>query len=121
MAITPLETARKRQTAGLRPPFKRGQSGNPNGRPKEPLILKDFKQFAKQYVDSEEFQKTILKLAKKGNAKALKLILHYGVGKPKDVLEVKGGLRINVIQYGKSGKNITVTSSQKSSALLSPS
>ena len=71
-------------------PFKKGQSGNPNGRKKDSPAVKQFKQFAKSLCKDPKFQAKIRAMAMKGNDKAMTHILHYGEGKPKDQVNVGG-------------------------------
>src|SRR5690348_16972969 len=62
-------------------PFQKGQSGNPNGKPK---IAVEFRQRCKDFMDSEGWDKLVA-LAK-GNTRdamrALELVAGYSYGKP---------------------------------------
>ena len=75
-------------------PFKKGQSGNPKGRPKMP----DLKSALAEYLADEKDGKTALdaiimklrQMAIKGNLKAAEMLLDRGYGKPKQSHELSG-------------------------------
>ncbi len=92
MAKAPKKAPKKGRKANLKPPWKKGQSGNPKGKVKEPEELKDFKKFCKEKCKEMGFQKKVLKMAEK-HPKVLELILHYGIGKPKDTIAFEGDLK----------------------------
>ncbi len=74
--------------------FKKGQSGNPAGRPrgkkdKVPRsVKKKFIEFAKEFTDSDEFQRAVKRGALKGQPKHIELLLHYGQGKPAETVNL---------------------------------
>lgn len=69
--------------------FKKGQSGNPGGRPKTPEIFK-------KHVGTATA--ALLKLTHSSDEniqfKALQLVLAYGLGKPKESVEHSGTLSL---------------------------
>lgn len=75
--------------------FKKGQTGNPNGRPKK---LPDLKAAISAVLGDEKDGLTaldaiLMKLrqqAAQGNIKAMELLLAYGYGKPKQQIEHTG-------------------------------
>lgn len=77
-------------------PFKKGQSGNPNGRPKLP----DLKELLAKVLGTEDEGKSgaeaILKAmearAKKGDVRAAELLLDRAYGKPKMDIEMAGSM-----------------------------
>ena len=76
-------------------PFKKGQSGNPKGRPK----LKPLREYIEEIMTDEKEGKTamedvILTLhakAAKGDIRAIDLLLAYTYGKPKQQMDVTTG------------------------------
>lgn len=91
-----LTPAEKRKLAALRP-WGKGKSGNPTGRPKDPAILRDFKQTCREICDSGEILKQLRTMMNDGNVKAAELICHYGIGKPVEKIEHEGALTVNVV------------------------
>ena len=77
-------------------PFKKGQSGNPKGRPKLP----DLKELLAKVLGSEDDGKSgaeaILRAmelrAKKGDVRAAELLLDRAYGKPKQDIEMAANL-----------------------------
>ena len=68
--------------------FKKGQTGNPNGRPRIPIELKD----AMARLPDADYVAIVEKLAalaKKGNTRAIELILDRWAGKPHQNLTVE--------------------------------
>ncbi len=86
MAITTKKTTKNGGKGKIKPRWKKGQSGNPRGRPRESAELKNFKAWAKEECKKPDFQKDVRKLAKK-NPKAAEMILHYGEGRPPEKVE----------------------------------
>jgi hypothetical protein len=80
-------------------PFKPGQSGNPNGRPKKGGTLTDL---IASKINRDDLAQMIIDMAvKEKNFEAMKLIWAYFDGKPVDRKEVTGedgnALRIQVV------------------------
>lgn len=83
-------------------PFKPGQSGNPNGRPRREVEAASLDAFRKRFnngslagvLDALERQ------AKKGNVHAIKLILAYLMGNPPQEVDLNtdGILRV-IVEY----------------------
>lgn len=67
-------------------PFKKGETGNPNGRPKLP----DLSELIQDEVGDKgmrEAVQALLKAAKKGNVKAIQELLDRGYGKVKQPID----------------------------------
>ncbi len=85
-------TANKRQNSGIKnlKPFKPGQSGNPNGRPKMPEDIKRaFKEMTpiaieklKEIIESPNTKET-------DRLRAIDIVLDRGLGKPTQELQVE--------------------------------
>jgi hypothetical protein len=72
--------------------FKKGRSGNPNGRPRK-SIEERYTKAVYSVVKADEFKaviEMILKAAKRGDMRAAKLILDYTVGTPVQKTELTG-------------------------------
>lgn len=79
-------------------PFAKGESGNPNGRPK---VVEEFRERCRAFVDShvvDAWQKEVTNLGENW-LKAAELLAAYGYGKPAQSLEVGG----------QDGQDITIT------------
>lgn len=73
-------------------PFKKGQSGNPNGRPKKlpelDKLLADVLGEEKDGVTAAEaILKKLRQMAAAGNLRAAEILLDRGYGKPKQMIE----------------------------------
>jgi len=82
-------------------PFKKGQSGNPNGRPKKlPELDKLLADVLGEEKDGVTAAEAILKAlrakAAKGDIRAAEVLLDRGWGKAKQALEHSGTLATNV-------------------------
>jgi len=67
-------------------PFKKGQSGNPKGRPKLPDLTEVISEELGQKGYNEIIAK-LHKMAKAGHTRAAEILLDRGYGKPKQEIE----------------------------------
>lgn len=84
-------------------PFKKGQSGNPKGRPKklpklDELLAEVLGDDSAGSTVAEQILRSLEKQARKGNVKAAELLLDRGYGKVKQSMELSGDLGIDVSQ-----------------------
>jgi hypothetical protein len=84
-------------------PFKKGQSGNPKGRPKLPDIKHLMVKYVGDEKQDEEWGAVIYKLlerAKVGDTRAIELLFKYGFGTPNpmpsDTEESKKEIGLNI-------------------------
>ena len=98
-------TAKQRKNSGKSnlKPWKKGQSGNPKGRPKKADCLTSLLKEEIEKVDPEDkdgrthmemIVDATMRLAKNGNATALKEIWERMDGKVRDKLELTGGAEL---------------------------
>ena len=76
-------------------PFKKGQSGNPKGRPKklpelDKLLAEVLGSESNGTTAAEEILQKLCTLAKKGNLRAAEILLDRGYGKPKQAVDLTG-------------------------------
>ncbi len=105
--------------------FKKGQSGNPDGRPKDSFSLltilkkqlqeipkelkgKGRKRFAELLV-----KKQLHKAIVDGDVAMIRLIWNYVEGMPKEHKEVSGGLQLEIIDYVGKDKGSTSTETEE--------
>lgn len=81
------------RTDGLKP-FKPGQSGNPNGRPKKlpeiDKLLADVLGEDGKNSEAKAILKALLTKAKKGDTRAAEILLDRAYGKPKQPIAIEG-------------------------------
>ena len=87
-------------------PFKKGQSGNPNGRPRklpklDVLLAEVLGDDAKGTTVAEQILRALEKQAMKGNVKAAELLLDRGYGKAKQSIDLSGevGLTVSDVKF----------------------
>jgi len=84
-------------------PFKKGESGNPDGRPKLPDLREVMAEMLSEEKDGKSALQAIVarlrQLATAGNIKAAEVLLSRGYGLPKQNIEHSGTMEL---------KNITV-------------
>ena len=76
-------------------PFKKGQSGNPKGRP----VLPDLAEALEEVIGADgvrDMLKAMLLKAKKGSEKATEIVLDRMYGKAKQSLELKADIKGDV-------------------------
>lgn len=80
---------------GLKP-FKKGQSGNPNGRPK---VAEEFREGCRRILDAKVLKRWEREIDEDGPdwVKASELIAGYAVGKPSQAVEHKGKAPVALI------------------------
>jgi hypothetical protein len=91
-----ISTIPKRKQRGgykkIEPRWKKGESGNPAGRkpdtPKAKALKRGFKEWSKEFTNSDEFIEDF-KQALQNSDRLREIALHYGVGKPADVIQVQ--------------------------------
>ena len=90
-------------------PFQKGESGNPNGRPKKlPELDKLLANVLGEEKDGITAAETILKAlrvkATKGDIRAAEVLLDRGYGKAKQTIENEGQMEI-IVRYATKGNN----------------
>lgn len=91
-------------------PFKPGESGNPNGRPKKlPAIDKLLANTLGSEDDKESAAERIIqaliKKAEKGDTRAAEILLDRGYGKPKQTIDIPGEVIKGFIIQAPSAKD----------------
>lgn len=74
-------------------PFKKGETGNRNGRPKgaQNKTTGEIREAAKAIVEDPAYVRSLKKRVKAGKAPHMETLLHYyAYGKPKEQVEVSG-------------------------------
>ncbi len=101
---------------GLKP-FKKGQSGNPDGRPKGSIsIIAEIKKQLDEMPEGEKknnlkiIVSKMIEMAKRGNDKMIRNILNYVEGMPKQSVslgadETIGGVKIEIIKNKEEKKD----------------
>ena len=94
-------------------PFKKGQSGNPNGQPRKiPALDKLLADVLGEEKDGIEAAKAILMAlrskATKGDVRAAEVLLDRAYGKAKESLQINGDLNLKTTVISWGGKEIKV-------------
>ena len=81
-------------------PFKKGQTGNPNGRPKLPDLKEAIAKVLGEEKEGNNALEAILKAqrlkAAKGDTRAAEFLLDRGYGKAKQVIEDAAGEKLTI-------------------------
>lgn len=75
---------RKRNTSGLRPPWKKGESGNPKGRPKNP-----FKEAIEKAIPPAKFAEAIKRAIEDGDSRVISALMDRHFPKPDVALKLE--------------------------------
>lgn len=87
----------KREKAKKSTKFEKGQSGNPHGRPKMPEWAKEkLSELTPQALERLEKILNARNIAAKDRLTAIKLVLEYGLGKPKQMIDVEASVNNGV-------------------------
>lgn len=73
-----------RNTSGLRPPWKKGQSGNPKGRPKNP-----FREAIEKAIPPEKFAATIKSKVADGDSRVIVALMDRHFPKPEVAVKLE--------------------------------
>jgi hypothetical protein len=75
-------------------PFKPGQSGNPNGRPKLPWSIREpIKEYLRKHPDKKRaFVEKLMAMSLGGDINAMKLVMNYMDGMPNQQIEMSGAI-----------------------------
>jgi hypothetical protein len=86
----------KNKNDNLRPPWEKGQSGNPKGRPKGRGVTDRLKELLNEDDGkiSDALAKSIIKAALKGDYRFVREILDRVEGKVTDKLDIDGEVRV---------------------------
>jgi len=89
--------------SGLRPPWKKGESGNPNGRPRKLPELKELMAAVlgdeKEGITAAEAILQVMRAkAAKGDINAASFLFGYAFPKPRGVEEEQGELTVRIIR-----------------------
>lgn len=76
-------------------PFKPGQSGNPNGRPKNPWSITDaMREYLRKHPDyKRKFVEKAVSMALAGDTKAMQLVWNYMNGMPNQQVDLNGDMK----------------------------
>lgn len=95
---------KSKRTANLKPRWKKGQSGNPNGRPPKPVCIPDIlreigaeKDPATKRTRIQDLMRKVYGFANDGEAWAVQFIAERTEGKVKDTLALEGGGELKVV------------------------
>lgn len=71
--------------------FKRGEGGRPRGALNK--ATREIKQFAQDFLESDEYVRSMKRRVLAGRAPHLETLLHhYGYGKPKEIVQFDGAV-----------------------------
>ena len=80
----------------LKPPWKKGQSGNPGGRPKGKSITAELRKLLDKGTTAEDLAEILLKMGKKDLA-ALREVLDRSDGKVTDTHRIEGEIPVSIV------------------------
>lgn len=94
---TPTRSTVRRNTSGLRPPWQKGVSGNPNGRPKKKPVTEAYEKALEDPETAQAIALGIIAAAQAGDVQAAREIADRLEGRVPQNVAVEGSLNISAL------------------------